>query len=43
MLIDKAPFKEALFGRDSIILLVICLLVEVIAYYVRQVKKTGKK
>jgi len=43
LLIDKKPFNEALFGRDSIVFFVICTVVEVIAYCVRQVKKAGKQ
>ena len=43
MLIDKIPFSEALFSRDSIVLLVICAVVEVIAYYVREIKKAKKQ
>ena len=43
LLIDKKPFNEALFSRDSIVFFVICAVVEVIAYYVRQVKKAGKQ
>ena len=43
LLVDKKPFNEALFSRDSIVFFVICAVVEVIAYYVRQVKKAGKQ
>lgn len=43
MLIDKIPFSEALFSRDSIVLLVICAVVEVIAYYVREIKMAKKQ
>ena len=43
MLIDKAPLKEALFSEGSIVLLVICLVVEVVAYCVQQVRKSGKQ
>lgn len=39
MLIDKKPFNEALFGRGSIVFMVICIVVEVIAYYLKQAKK----
>jgi len=43
LLIDKKPFNEGLFGRDSIVFFVICTVVEVIAYYVGQVKKASKQ
>lgn len=43
LLIDKKPFKEALFGRDSIVFFVICTVVEVIVYFVGQVKKDEKQ
>ncbi len=39
MLIDKKPFSEALFGRDSIVFLVICTVVEAIVYFVKQARK----
>lgn len=42
MLIDKEPFKEALFGWDSIVFLVIITIAEVVLYYFRQVKGTKK-
>ena len=42
MLIDKEPFKEALFGWDSIVFLVIITIVEVVLYYLRQAKGTRK-
>lgn len=38
MLIDKVPFKEALFSQDSLVLLVIVTIVEVIACYIRNVR-----
>ena len=41
--IDKKPFSDALFGRDSIVFFVICTVAEVIGYYVRQVRKAGKQ
>lgn len=43
LLIDKKPFKEALFGSDSIVFFVICAVVEVIVYYVQQAKKAEKQ
>ncbi len=42
LLVDKKPFSEALFCRDSIIFLVICTVVEIIVYYVREVGKAKK-
>ncbi len=42
MLIDKKPFKEALFGWDSIVFLVIITIVEVVLYYLRQARGTKK-
>ena len=42
LLIDKKPLNEALFGRDSIIFFIICTVVEVIVYCVRQARKAGK-
>ena len=42
MLIDKEPFKEALFGWDSIVFLVIITIVEVVLYYLRQARGTKK-
>ena len=42
MLIDKKPFKAALFDRDSIVFLVIVTIVEIILYYVTQARKAGK-
>lgn len=42
MLIDKEPFKEALFGWDSIVFLVIITIAEVVLYYLRQMKGTKK-
>ena len=42
MLIDKEPFKEALFGWDSIVFLVIITIVEVVLYYLRQAGGTKK-
>lgn len=42
MLIDKEPFKEALFGRDSIVFLVIIVIVEIVAIYLREAKKAAK-
>ena len=42
MLIDKEPFKEALFGWDSIVFLVIITIVEVVLYYLRQAKGAKK-
>ena len=42
MLIDKEPFKEALFGLDSIVFLVIITIVEVVLYYLRQAKGAKK-
>ena len=42
MLIDKEPFGEALFGRDSIIFLVIVALAEVVFYYLRKAKGAKK-
>ena len=43
LLIDKKPFNKALFGRDSIVFFVICTVVEVIGYYLKQAKKSGKQ
>lgn len=43
LLIDKKPFKEALFGRDSIIFLIIVVIVEIIIYYVDLYRKSKKK
>lgn len=43
LLIDKKPFKEALFDRDSIVFLVIATIVEIVIYYVSQVRKIRKK
>ena len=42
MLIDKEPFKEALFGLDSIVFLVIITIAEVVLYYLRQARGTKK-
>ena len=42
MLIDREPFKEALFGRDSIVFLVVIVVVEIVVIYLGQVKKAGK-
>lgn len=43
LLIDKKPFKEALFGRDSIIFLIIVVIVEIIIYYVDLYRKSKKE
>jgi len=43
MLIDKQPFKEALFCRESIVFLIIFLIVEIVMFYVTQVRKSGKQ
>lgn len=42
MLIDKEPFKKALFGWDSIVFLVIITIAEVVLYYLRQAKGAKK-
>ena len=42
MLIEKEPFKEALFGRDSIVFLIIIVIVETVAIYISQVRKANK-
>lgn len=39
MLIDKAPFREALFGSGSIAFLVAAIVVEAIISFVTQVRK----
>ena len=43
LLIDKDPLKEALFGRDSIIFLIIVTIVEMVIYYVADVRKARKQ
>lgn len=43
LLIDKKPIKEALFGRDSIIFLIIVVIVEIIIYYVDLYRKSKKE
>jgi len=43
MLIDKKPFKEAMFDRDSIIFLIAVVIIEAIACYVIEVRKARKQ
>lgn len=43
MLIDKAPFKEALFGRSSLVFGVICIIVECVISYVSRVRKAKQQ
>ena len=43
MLIDKEPFKEAMFSSDSLVFLGAVTIIEIIAYYFRNTKHTTKK
>lgn len=40
-LVDKKPVGEALFGRSSLVFLVIITVVEIVLYYFTSAKKKG--
>lgn len=43
MLIEKEPIREALFDKDSLIFLAAVVIIEIITYYVINIKKTKEK